>query len=284
MSRSRGRGSAGRRRPARSSRAPTRRRARCRRRRRGAAAPTRRSCRASSRTSVRRLGRGAPRRSTPSSGNTDQPMLPSISTAAPSTRNGRRSALRSRPTRAPARSSLPVPIERMTNSSPPTRATVSVSRMIASKRRASDFRTRSPARWPRTSFTSLKPSRSIAIRVNGSPERRERRKRLLDAIVEEHTVRKACQRIAKRLRVGAVEAPVEHHAGRGCDEREQDERGGDVVRCLAEDGSEEARAEYERCEAQRPCERASQLPPPSSDRHSLAVLPVAGAAAGTFRQ
>ena len=112
----------------------------------------------------------------PSSGNTDQPMLPSISTAAPSTRNGRRNALRSLPTSAPARSSLPVPIERMTNSSPPTRATVSVSRTIASKRLANDLRTRSPARCPRTSFTSLKPSRSIAMRVNGSPERRERRK------------------------------------------------------------------------------------------------------------
>ena len=36
-------------------------------------------------------------------------MLPSISTAAPSTRNGRRSALRSRPTSAPARSSLAGP-------------------------------------------------------------------------------------------------------------------------------------------------------------------------------
>ena len=102
-------------------------------------------------------------------------MLPSISTAAPSTRNGRRSAFWSRPTSAPARSSLPVPIERMTNSSPPTRATVSISRTIASNRRASDFSTRSPARCPRTSFTSLKPSRSIAISVNGSPERRERR-------------------------------------------------------------------------------------------------------------
>ncbi len=103
---------------------------------------------------------------------------------------------------------------------------------------------------------------------------------LLDAIVEEHAVRKARQWIAKCLRMGAFEAPVEYHAGRGCNEREQDEGGCDVVRCLAKDGGEQARAEHERCEAQRPHERASQLPPPSSDGHSLAVLPVAGAAAG----
>ena len=99
---------------------------------------------------------------------------------------------------------------------------------------------------------------------------------LLDAIVEEHTVREARERVAERLRVGVLEAPVEHDAGGGGDEREQNEGGSDVVGCLAEDGGEQARAEHERGQAQRPHERASQLPPPSSDRHSSPFCPVPG--------
>ena len=96
-SRSRGRGSAGRRRGARSARAPSRRRGRCRRRCRGGATASRRPCPASSRTSARRRARADPAAVAPSSGNTAQPMLPSISTAVPSMLNGLRSAWRRRP-------------------------------------------------------------------------------------------------------------------------------------------------------------------------------------------
>ena len=192
----------------------------------------------------------------PSSGYTAQPMLPSISTAAPSTRNGLRSAWRSRPTSAVARSSPPVPMESTTNSSPPTRATVSASRTTASNRRASVFRTVSPARWPLTSLTSLKPSRSIAISVNGSPDRRDRAERLLDAVVQKRTVRKPGQRIAQRLGVRCLEPQVEEDADRGGHERAQDERGDDVVGRFAQKSCREARDEHERGQAQRPHERA----------------------------
>jgi hypothetical protein len=72
------------------------------------------------------------------------------------------------------------------------------------------------------------------------------------------------------------EAPVEEHAGTGGDEREEDERRGDVVRLLAKDGREQAGAQDEGRQAQRPNERTSQLPP-CLYSHSLPICPVAGA-------
>ena len=108
--------------------------------------------------------------------------------------------------------------------------------------------------------------------------------RLLDAIVEQHTVRKAGEWVAERFRVSVFEAPIEDDPCCGGDEREHDESRRNVVGCLAEDGREQARAEHERGQAQRPHERASQLPPPSSDRHSSPFCPVVGAAAVAFRQ
>ena len=60
---------------------------------------------------------------------------------APETLYGRRRACRSRPASAAASSSLSVPSERTTNSSPPTRATVSVAddRFEAARDRAKDL-------------------------------------------------------------------------------------------------------------------------------------------------
>ena len=183
-------------------------------------------------------------------------MLPSISTAAPSTRNGLRSALRRRPTSAVARSSPPVPMESTTNSSPPTRATVSASRTTASNRRASVFRTVSPARWPLTSFTSLKPSRSIAISVNGSPDRRDRRNACsmrssssarFGSPVSGSRRASECAVSSLRLRKTPTAAATNAHS---------DESGDDVVGRLAQKSRREARDEHERGQAQRPHERA----------------------------
>ena len=59
--------------------------------------------------------------SRPSCGNSAHPIDASISTCPPSTPYGRLSACRIRPTRAAASSSVAVPSETTTNSSPPTR-------------------------------------------------------------------------------------------------------------------------------------------------------------------
>ena len=94
--------------------------------------------------------------------------------------------------------------------------------------------------------------------VNGSPERRERAERLLDAVVEQHAVRKPGQRVAQGLRVRCCRAcQVEDDADRGGDERAHDERGDDVVGRLAQERRREARDEHERGQAQSPHERAS---------------------------
>ena len=58
---------------------------------------------------------------------------------------------------------------RTTNSSPPSRAAVSPSRMQASSRSAVSTSTASPASWPRLSLTSLKWSRSQNSSAIGRP-------------------------------------------------------------------------------------------------------------------
>ena len=63
----------------------------------------------------------------------------------------------------------------MTNSSPPTRATVSVSRTIASKRLASDFQHEITGAMPAYVVHVLEAVEVDRDEVNGSPERRERR-------------------------------------------------------------------------------------------------------------
>ncbi len=67
-----------------------------------------------------------------------------------------------------------MPSERITNSSPPTRATVSVSRTTVRSLRAIERSTTFPASWPHASFTALKPSRSTTISAKDSPVRRDR--------------------------------------------------------------------------------------------------------------
>ncbi|MCY1175621.1 hypothetical protein D9M73_158650 [compost metagenome] len=55
------------------------------------------------------------------------------------------------------------PSSNTTNSSPPRRATVSLSRMQAQRRWATCCSSRSPRSWPRVSLRALKLSRSIRI-------------------------------------------------------------------------------------------------------------------------
>ena len=159
---------------------------------------------------------------------------------------------------------------------PPTRATVSASRTMASNRLARVFSTTSPARCPRTSLTSLNPSRSTAISVNGSPERRERRNACsmrsssstrFGRPVSGSRRASECAVSTRRLRRTPAAAATN---------AQSDERGDDVVGGLAKDGREEARDEHQRGQAERPHERASQLPPPCSDRHSSPFCPGVG--------
>ena len=134
----------------------------------------------------------------------------------------------------------------MTNSSPPTRATVSVSRTIASKRLAERLQHEIAGAMPADVvhvLEAVEVDRDEGERLARAPRAAER---LLDAVVEQHTVREAGERVAERFRVSVLEAPIEDDACRGGDEREHDESRRNVVGCLAEDGREQARAEHER--------------------------------------
>ena len=85
------------------------------------------------------------------------PSAVATSTPRASTRRRIRSAT------APVRRSYPLPScpgSMITNSSPPNRPTRSLSRTSARSASATEERTRSPARWPWRSLTSLKWSRS----------------------------------------------------------------------------------------------------------------------------
>ena len=88
------------------------------------------------------------------------------------------------------------------NSSPPSRATVSVSRMVPINRCATAFNRKSPTGWPKVSLTDLNRSRSRQCSASVSPRLTRARPRS-DAIVEEGAVGKACQE-----RRGAPGAPM----------------------------------------------------------------------------
>ena len=68
--------------------------------------------------------------------------------------------------------SLWVPGRTATNSSPPTRASVSLSRSVLRRRAAARRSTASPTGWPRPSLTFLKPSRPMVATAKPWPERR----------------------------------------------------------------------------------------------------------------
>ena len=116
--------------------------------------------------------------------------------------------------------------------------------------------------------------------VNGSPERRERRSACSIRSSSSTRFGRPVSGSRRASEWALSEPPVEHDAARGGDEREEHERGDDVVGRLAEDRGEQARDEHERRQGESPCERAAQMPPPGSDRHSSPFCPPAGAAAG----
>ena len=89
------------------------------------------------------------------------PTLPRGKTSLPSTSTACSSARRIRSATSAASGESSTPSRSTANSSPPKRATVSVGRTVAARRRATSWSTTSPAAWPRLSFTVLKSSRSM---------------------------------------------------------------------------------------------------------------------------
>ena len=133
----------------------------------------------------------------PSCGKSAQPIDASISTRPPSTRYGRRRALRRRPTSAAASSSLDVPSESTTNSSPPTRATVSMPRTTACEPLGDHAQDGVAGLVAADVVDALEP-------VEVDDEQRERlgrplgaRERLLDPVVEQRAVRQTGERVAE---------------------------------------------------------------------------------------
>src|SRR5438105_2286001 len=90
------------------------------------------------------------------------PTLASASSGSPSITNGSWSAREIRSASRMPASGWTTSGMSSANSSPPRRATVSVGRTTAERRRASSFSIRSPQWWPSVSLTSLKRSRSMS--------------------------------------------------------------------------------------------------------------------------
>ena len=91
------------------------------------------------------------------------------------------------------------PSSRTANSSPASRATVSVVRIVLTSRSATACSSRSPASWPSVSLTFLKSSRSRNITATSRRSRRASAMRVLDAIAEQVPIGQPGQRIVKRL-------------------------------------------------------------------------------------
>ena len=99
------------------------------------------------------------------------PMLAEMLASSLASRKGSANRRRIRSATASASVLRPSPSHSTANSSPPMRATVSPGRTLADSRTATAASSSSPARWPRLSLRSLKPSRSTKIRVTGSSGR-----------------------------------------------------------------------------------------------------------------
>ena len=103
------------------------------------------------------------------------------------------------------------------NSSPPGRATRSVSRVASRRRSATRTISSSPASWPRLSLTSLKLSMSTEMTATPSPCRRARASESSKQLVEQDAVGQAGQLVVVReerdLLLGLLALrDVEHHA------------------------------------------------------------------------
>ena len=101
------------------------------------------------------------------SGKAPIPMLPLIRSVAAPTPNGSRSR-RSTPDATRFASLTPMPCSSTANSSPPSRATVSVLRTWSDSRRPTCTSSWSPTWWPSESLTSLNRSRSISSTAQGA--------------------------------------------------------------------------------------------------------------------
>ena len=111
--------------------------------------------------------------------------------------------------------------------------------------------------------------------------------RLIQAILEQDTVREARQRVPDRLRPGATQPPVEGDAARSRAESEQAQGANDAIRVPLERDRRRAGSIHERRQNERPRERAARpspiphasplvLPPPrtqSLDRSRWGPIP-----------
>ena len=90
------------------------------------------------------------------------------------------------------------------NSSPPMRATVSLSRRLPWRRWLSATSRRSPMAWPRLSLIALKRSTSRKATATSSPVRATRRRRHVQPVVEQPPVRQSRQLVVGGLAQHAV--------------------------------------------------------------------------------
>ena len=109
-----------------------------------------------------------------------------------------------------------------TNSSPPKRATTSVSRTIVRSRSATAISSRSPRGWPSVSLTCLNWSRSMKCTAHCCP-RAHARQRVFHAVAQDGAVRQAGQRVVARQvvdlaprRLALGDVLDEHHRCRHC--------------------------------------------------------------------
>ncbi len=170
----------------------------------------------------------------PSSGYTAQPMLPSISTLAPSDAERPTERLAEAPDER-ARAVVASRSDREHDELVPTDARDRV-RFADDGFEAPRERLQHDVACPVPAdvVDVLEPvevdrdQRERLARAAGAP------KRLLDAVVEQHAVRQAGEWIAESFGVRRVDAKVEEDAGGGGDERAEHERGDDVVRASRE--------------------------------------------------
>ena len=83
------------------------------------------------------------------------------------------------------------------NSSPPWRAATSPARIAPDRRWATSTRSRSPARWPSESLTTLKSSRSRNSRATFGPPPAPAREGPLDVVAEQDPVGQPGQRVVE---------------------------------------------------------------------------------------
>ena len=129
----------------------------------------------------------------------ETPTLASIETSAEPTRNGSSSACSTRSATASASASDSRSSARITNSSPPSRATVSVSRSISARRSETEISRWSPTAWPRLSLIALKRSRSMNSSAIGPLRAAQPRDRLARAVHQQQPVRQLRERVVQRL-------------------------------------------------------------------------------------